>query len=50
MSKVIFTAIVEPGIAEQHILALKVVSDSNTMYMCQARKEPNWPKFSEAMQ
>jgi hypothetical protein len=33
-----------------HLLAMKAVSDPDTMYLHQAMKENDWPKFKEAMQ
>jgi hypothetical protein len=33
-----------------HLLAMKAVSDPDTMYLHQAMKEKDWPKFKEAMQ
>jgi hypothetical protein len=33
-----------------HLLAMKAVSDPDTMYLHQAMKEKDWPKFREAMQ
>jgi hypothetical protein len=46
--QVAFAAIVEPELDQ--FLALKIVSDPDTMYLWQARKEPDWPQFKKAMQ
>jgi hypothetical protein len=33
-----------------HLLAMRATSDPDTMYLHQAMKEDDWPKFKEAMQ